>query len=832
MNIDITYDEALMEEIAARFDLRAPNKLALATLVAKIAEGEAGQELIADLATGVGKTFLMSSLIEYLAQQGVRNVLVVTPGSTIQRKTLANFDRASSKYVPGADISPFIVTPENFQAANVGSVLRDPNRLKVFVFNIQQLISPTVKVSRRVRTADENLGDALYNHLKNASDLIVIADEHHIYRERAKAFSAAIRDLSPNALVGLTATPDKADLRKVVFQYTLGEAIADGHVKVPVIVYRQDGTKDQRTQLQDACQLLRRKQEAYEAYRQTLPEDLPVRPVLFVVCKTIEHASEVGQLLAQEGFIGDGSRVLEITSQSSDEALAELARVEEPDSRIRAIVSVNMLREGWDVKNIAVIAALRTLASQTLTEQILGRGLRLPFGKRTGVPTVDQVDLVAHDSYEQLLSQKDVLKQRMQLPSSAVDVDEHGAAVTADVDPGQPIDEDAASRLSAAGGEQSDSKLGVRGVGQQSLLEFGTAHDDPAQRRSAVAAPSLLLQRTEDRLELHAPALHSRTAGSPTVTFPRRERQLDHASFSLVTVSEHEARALGARFGQEVHTYISRDALDARRGAGGEVEIVRTPQESEEAGQPLRGLDVVQEQLIAAIMQQPEVPAERASRNGAKRLVRAFLEGASSAGEDTAEWGALRLDFAVEGMRRLIREKITSQPRTASYRFVSVPLPVEPVLASDDAIDAYNSQHFIKGAPYKGWQRSIMPIATFDAMSTEWRLAHLMDRSPDIAWWLRLQISDGVYIPTTEAGRYHPDFIAIDNRGTHWLIEGKADSDAEDASVVHKRAGAEEWARAVADEGIYGDWRYLFATESDIKQAGGSWQNLTMITET
>ncbi|MDK6499466.1 restriction endonuclease subunit R, partial [Escherichia coli] len=79
------------------------------------------------------------------------------------------------------------------------------------------------------------------------------------------------------------------------------------------------------------------------------------------------------------------------TSQSSDVALEALAKVEEPDSPIRAIVSVNMLREGWDVKNIAVIVALRRLASQTLTEQILGRGLRLPFGARTGIADVDQV---------------------------------------------------------------------------------------------------------------------------------------------------------------------------------------------------------------------------------------------------------------------------------------------------------------------------------------------------------------------------------------------------------------------------------------------------------
>lgn len=287
------------------------------------------------------------------------------------------------------------------------------------MFNVQQLIRPTDNVSRKVRDEDENLGDALYSHLENADDLFVIADEHHVYHEKAKAFSAAIRDLDPVALVGLTATPDRADVAKIVFQYTLGEAIADGHVKVPVIVYRKDGTKDERTQLRDACQLLGHKTVAYEQYRAINAEAPAVKPCLFVVCQSIEHATDVGQVLAGPGFIGDPGAVLEITSQSSDEALAALAAVESPDSSIRAIVSVNMLREGWDVRNIAVIVALRKLASQTLTEQILGRGLRLPFGRRTGVPDVDQVDLVAHDSYSQLLAPEGC-------PSSASPAPDHG----------------------------------------------------------------------------------------------------------------------------------------------------------------------------------------------------------------------------------------------------------------------------------------------------------------------------------------------------------------------------------------------------------------------
>lgn len=827
MTVKIAYDEALIEEIAARFDLRDPNKNALATIVQRIADDVDFQELVADLATGVGKTFLMSSLVEYLATQGVRHVLVVTPGSTIQRKTLANFDAASAKYVAGADIAPFVVTPDNFRAANVGSVLRDPQRLKVFVFNVQQLIRPTDKVSRKVRTEDENLGDALYSYLEGADDLFVIADEHHVYHERATAFSAAIRDLNPVALVGLTATPNKDDYPKVVFQYTLGEAIADGHVKVPVIVYRKDGTKDERTQLQDACQLLGHKEKSYEVHRQTNPDAPAVHPVLFVVCQTIQHAQDVGQLLAQPGMIGDGSQVLEITSQSSDVALEALAKVEEPDSPIRAIVSVNMLREGWDVKNIAVIVALRRLASQTLTEQILGRGLRLPFGARTGIADVDQVDLVAHDSYQQLLSQKDVLRQRIQLPSAEVDVDAQGFATSTEIDPTRPLNPTTGRPSPDQGGVGGPGVGSSPASGQWSLFDDD---DEAVQEEDHQPNPELIFEETEDRIETEVDQPHYRVENAPQIIFPRRETRLVHSPFSLSEIPDGDAEKAGVAFITEVPTFIFRDALEATR-KGDEVQIIATPQATEEAQETLAGLDVVQSELTDAIMQQPEVPAEKSSKIAAKRLVRAFLRGAGVTSDDeTAEWGTKRRQQAVNGMRRMIREKITTRPQQESYEYVGITLPLEPVTVAADAPMAHNVTKFKKGLQYVGWSKNVMPVATFDAGTTEWELALLMDREPNIRWWVRIYTNGQAFIRTTD-GHYFPDFIALDTHGVQWLIEGKADDHAKDDSVLRKKKAAEDWARAVRDEEDFGVWRYMFATETDIKQAARSWNALLMSTK-
>lgn len=818
--IELSTDPGLIHEIAARFDLRTPNRLALGALVAAISghKGDAYPEVVADLATGVGKTFLMSALIDYSAAQGVRHVLVVTPGNVIQSKTISNFDEASAKYVAGADHQPFIITPENFRSGAVGAALRDPDMLKVFVFNVQQLIAPGQKASRKTRDTNETLGDALYGYLENAGDLLVIADEHHLYHKDAMSFSGAIRDLNPLALVGLTATPAESDLGKVVFQYTLGEAIADQHVKVPVIVYRRDGTKDERAQLHDACTLLRQKESAYREYQAVTPDAPKVKPVLFVVASSIEHATEVGQVLAGEDFIGDPSAVLEITSDSSDEALAALAAVESPDSPIRAIVSVNKLKEGWDVKNIGVIVALRRLASQSLTEQILGRGLRLPFGARTGVPLVDQVDLVAHDSYRQLLAQKDILRRRVIVTPSSAEVDEQGAATTAGElvvpDPTIPTDQAETIEPDIVPEAEEQHASGLTPV------TFRPANADDESEDDA-----LFFIETEERQGEATPKPQPRVPGAPQIVFPRREARLTFAAFTLADIPDGDAQSAGARFLTEVPTFLAKDALEAER-IGDDIAITIAPQKNVEAQQALIAIDTIREDLTAAILRQVE--ETKAERRGAQRLTRAFLRGAGVLDTtETAQWGENRRQQALQGVSDLIRAAYAKRKREMSYVLVPVTLPIEPVLVDGSAKNA-NNDAFVKNLQFVGWQRSVMPVATFDAGSTEWSIAHLLDRDPAIHWWLRIYTNGPAFIPTLD-GNYFPDFIALDTDGVYWVIEGKSDKNANDADVLRKRETAEHWARAVRDNDEFGEWHYVFATESHIKSAG-SWTGLKVAT--
>lgn len=272
--LDIDSDDNLLDAISTDFDLRKPNKAALRKLVYTLNdEYDPSVMQVVNMATGVGKTYLMAAFIEYLRIQGISNVVIVTPGKTVQAKTVMNFSEGSSQYIAGSPIPPEVVTPQDYSAWVARS--NGPGRLAygrdvpvlAFVFNIQQLIAPKSEegdtlgkteqaMRRKPRKFDENAG-VLFDYLKQLDDLVVIADESHLYSSTAEAFNSALRELDPAACIGLTATATTDD--HVIYRYPLYEAIQDEYVKAPVLAFRKSGYKDdaasEEQQLSDAVQL-------------------------------------------------------------------------------------------------------------------------------------------------------------------------------------------------------------------------------------------------------------------------------------------------------------------------------------------------------------------------------------------------------------------------------------------------------------------------------------------------------------------------------------------------------------------------------------------------
>lgn len=369
-------NEDLLLAISSRLDLREPNVRAIETLSAELCqhfeidERPAPCEGVIDSATGVGKTYILAGAIEYLAANGTRNFAVIAPGRTILDKTVTNFTPGASKsLLAGMEVRPVVITSENFSTAQARSAMDDPAQVKLFIFTVQALTKPTTATGRKTHKFQEGLGRAFYDHLDAQDDLVVFADEHHCYY--GPSFSAAVRDLTPYALVGLTATPHKkTPPDQIIFRYPLAAAIADRLVKTPVLVGRKDDRSDAATKLLDGVRLLDAKRQTIERYCDETGAN-PVNPVMLVIAPSIDEAEDVAELLRSPSFVGGryADHVLVVHSKKPDEDLAKLQSVEDDDSPVRIIVSVGMLKEGWDVKNVYVIASLRSSVSEILTEQ-------------------------------------------------------------------------------------------------------------------------------------------------------------------------------------------------------------------------------------------------------------------------------------------------------------------------------------------------------------------------------------------------------------------------------------------------------------------------------
>jgi type III restriction enzyme len=136
-----------------------------------------------------------------------------------------------------------------------------------------------------------------------------------------------------------------------------------------------------------------------------------VKPFVLVVAVDTSHAAQLKEQIQKDDFFGGyyKDKVMDIHSgqrgTEKDENIELLLNLEHPENKIEIVIHVNMLKEGWDVTNLYTIVPLRTSASRTLTEQTIGRGLRLPYGKHTGYDPVDTLTIVQHDKFQDIIDE-------------------------------------------------------------------------------------------------------------------------------------------------------------------------------------------------------------------------------------------------------------------------------------------------------------------------------------------------------------------------------------------------------------------------------------------
>lgn len=375
------------------------------------------------LATGVGKTRLMGAFITYLKiAHGISNFFVLAPNLTIYNKLIADFTPNTPKYV-FKGISEFAVNPpvlttgENFER-HIGSfsALLDT---RVNIFNIAKIASE-VRGGRspRIRSFREEIGESYFDYLASLPDLVMLMDESHRYR--ATAGMRAINELKPILGLELTATPftesarGPVAFRNVIFDYPLARAMEDGFVKEPAVVTRKDFNPAgkspdaiQTLKLEDGVRLHESVKVDLETYARENGVQI-VKPFVLVIARDTTHAAELMALIQSDAFFQGryADKVIQVDSSVKEEETVEkLLTVERSDNPVEIVIHVNMLKEGWDVTNLYTIIPLRAANARTLIEQSIGRGLRLPYGKRTGVIAVDRLNIVAHDRFQEIVDE-------------------------------------------------------------------------------------------------------------------------------------------------------------------------------------------------------------------------------------------------------------------------------------------------------------------------------------------------------------------------------------------------------------------------------------------
>lgn len=377
------------------------------------------------LATGVGKTKLMGAFITYLyTQKNIRNFFVVAPSLTIYNKLkndLGNPAADNEKYVFRgvgcfAVKKPKIWIEDDY--SNKPLLATQPSEsINIYIYNISKFNSE----DRQIKSVSEYLEGSFYNYLQSLDDLVIIMDESHHYR--ATQSIEAINSLKPVLGLELTATPQVQQGKttklfgNVVYEYPLSKAIKDGYTRTPYALTRKDiksynfsDDELDMTMINDGIAHHENIKLELKQYAKNNGKKL-VKPFMLIVCKDTTHAQKVFDYIKstafREGKYAD--KVIMVHSNQKgtekEENVQLLLNVEKSENPVEIVIHVNMLKEGWDVNNLYTIVPLRTATSKILREQTVGRGLRLPYGERTGEKLVDSVTITAHDKFDEIISE-------------------------------------------------------------------------------------------------------------------------------------------------------------------------------------------------------------------------------------------------------------------------------------------------------------------------------------------------------------------------------------------------------------------------------------------
>lgn len=335
-----------------------------------------------DLATGTGKSYVIYGIAQIALGIGlVKRVLVLCPSLTIESGLMEKFEGLSGD----AELKALI--PSN-------AVCKNPR-----IVSANQTIAEGDLCVENIHAVYENTGSSINDSFTGkGQDTLVLNDEaHHIFNRYSDEDTSIKQwrkfllsdEFGFKYMLGFTGTAYIEDeyFPDVLYRYSLRQAIQDRIVK------NVDYVKEDESQGSNE-----RFQKIYQNHRDNIEKYPLVKPLSILVTRDITRAktlySDFVEFLSKQEnkFKKDvEQKVLIVTS--SREHRANVTRLKYVDDKADAaewIISVSMLTEGWDVKNVFQIVPWedRAFNSRLLIAQVLGRGLRIPKVYQSPQPKV------------------------------------------------------------------------------------------------------------------------------------------------------------------------------------------------------------------------------------------------------------------------------------------------------------------------------------------------------------------------------------------------------------------------------------------------------------
>jgi type III restriction enzyme len=805
------------------------------------------------LATGVGKTRLMGACITYLfLTEGVRNFFVLAPNLTIYEKLKADFTPNTPKYVfqgisEFAINPPILVTGENYESGkgvSSGQISDIVESVYINVFNVSK-INSEVRGGKapRIKRLSEYVGQSYFDYLSGLDDLVLIMDESHRYR--ADAGMKAINELNPILGIELTATPQiergarSIPFKNVAYSYSLAQAMNDGFVKEPAVATRKDFDANnfdadslERLKLEDGVRLHETAKAELEVYaRQTSRKR--VKPFMLIVAEDTAHADGLLAIIEDKSFFEGRYKGKAITvhskqgSAEQDEMVAKLLQVEDPNNPTEIVIHVNKLAEGWDVTNLYTIVPLRAANSRTLVEQSIGRGLRLPYGKRTGVEAVDTLTIVSHDKFQEIVNDA-------RRPDSVI---RRGIVLGEDI----PAEGMRAVTIEPVFMLQQES-MTTRPVAEADAAKPTTAKPIDAQQ-VIVQRETLKVMKEFERLpsssELLKPAIQEQIAAKvrenlapkqgylpdldPLKDIPSMVKETAHA---YCAYSIDIPRIVVVPVGDVSATFSDFD-LEPPNFRPPPVEQEILVQSLEDEGRRyLKALSLTdhkkpEDYLVSGLMDYDDINYDdhsqllyKLSRQMVEHL-RSYLKDDDTVKNVLLFYNRNLIELIHSQMEQHYQENVAGFEGTVSKGFItlaecSYSIPNNEV-ARDFRAPVSNPTE-IRKMLFTGFKKCYFPTLKFDSDS-ERMLVVLFEREDSVRKWLRPP-AKVFQLDYRHGENYEPDFV-VETEDARYLFEVKRKTDLEHPDVIAKRDAAVAWCK-YATKATSLPWRYVLVPHDAI----------------